>query len=122
LLDNYVKLDPLGDKMIATGKFKHDLLNLEVERDFIKHLVSWTKILEGAAVNLEPHRITYFLSSCAAQFHSLWNYTNSDNVNYRFIIEGQLELTKARVALAKALMAIIEAGFGIIGVKPLEKM
>ncbi|MGI4776265.1 MAG: DALR anticodon-binding domain-containing protein, partial [Janthinobacterium lividum] len=97
------------------------LLSSEEEIQIIRVLASWPKILEGAAVNHEPHRIAFYILNLAAKFHFLWNLGKENN-DYRFIVEDNIELTAARLALTKSIQKIIASGFDIIGIESLRKM
>lgn len=103
------------------NKYDLSLLSTEEEIDIIKFLASWPKTLEASAKYFEPHRIAFYLINLSAKFHSLWNFGKENN-DYRFIIEDNIELTIARLALAKSVQKIIEIGFNVIGVTPLKKM
>lgn len=102
-------------------EFDLSLLSSEEEIQLIKLLASWPKVLEGAAIYFEPHRIAFYLLSVAAKFHSLWNLGKENN-DYRFIISDNIELTSARLALAKSVQKIIMRGFEIIGITPMARM
>ncbi|MBP7190535.1 MAG: arginine--tRNA ligase [Rickettsiaceae bacterium] len=98
-----------------------NLLSSKEELDLIKMLGSFPKMVEGAAVNFEPHRVAFYLQSVASSFHSLWNLGKENN-DYRFIIENDAKLTTARLALVSAVAEVINAGFDIIGIDLVEKM
>lgn len=91
------------------------------ELALIRVMCTWPKVVESAAVSLEPHRIAFYLHDLAAAFHSLWNHGNSDS-NLRFIVKDDIELTAARVALAHALSFVIASGLMVLGVEPVEEM
>ncbi|MDN3029909.1 MAG: arginine--tRNA ligase [Candidatus Tisiphia sp.] len=97
------------------------LLSTEEEIEIIKLLASWSKILEVSAKYFEPHRIAFYLINLASKFHALWNFGKENN-DYRFLIEDNIELTVARLALAKSIQKIIKVGFDVIGVTPMNKM
>ena len=97
------------------------LLTHPEELALIRLMCSWPRIVESAAVNLEPHRIAFYLHDLAAAFHSLWNQGNSDP-GLRFIIKDNIKLTAARVALAHALSCVIASGLMVLGVEPVEEM
>ncbi|WP_425363397.1 arginine--tRNA ligase [Candidatus Tisiphia endosymbiont of Hybos culiciformis] len=97
------------------------LLSTEEEIEIIKLLASWSKILEVSAKYFEPHRIAFYLINLASKFHTLWNFGKENN-DYRFLIEDNIELTVARLALAKSIQKIIKVGFDVIGVTPMNKM
>jgi arginyl-tRNA synthetase len=103
------------------NEYDLSLLSSEEEIHLIKLLASWHKVLEGAAKHYEPHRIAFYLLSLAAKFHSLWNFGKENN-DYRFLIEDNIELTAARLALVQSIQKIIKSGFDIIGIEALTKM
>jgi arginyl-tRNA synthetase len=108
------------DNFIANN-FDLSLLSSEEEIQLIKLLASWPKMLASAAKSCEPQRIAYYLIEVASRFHSIWNLGKENN-DYRFIIEDNIELTAARLALSESIRKVLVVGFSVIGVKPLEKM
>ena len=91
------------------------------ELSLIKLMASWPYVVEGAALAHEPHRIAFYLSELATQFHFLWN-KGKDDSSMRFILEGDRELTLARLALIKGVAFVIASGLQIIGVVTLKEM
>jgi len=87
----------------------------------IKQCAAWPRMVESAAEAHEPHRIAFFLYDLASEFHTFWNKGN-DDVSLRFIIDGDEEITKARMALIRSVALVIASGLGILGVKPVEEM
>ena len=98
-----------------------DLLQQTEELSMIKLLVVWPRIVEGAAISYEPHRIAFFLADLAATFHSFWNQGNNNEL-LRFIVVEDAELTKARVALARSVAIVIASGLAVMGIQPVEEM
>jgi arginyl-tRNA synthetase len=93
----------------------------ESELAMIKQLAGWPKTVESAAEAFEPHRIAFFLTDLAASFHGFWNRGN-DNESLRFIVPDDAALTRARVALARAVAVVIASGLAVMGVEPVEEM
>ncbi|MEZ5690699.1 MAG: arginine--tRNA ligase [Rickettsiales bacterium] len=91
------------------------------EIEIIRMMSNWPRIIESSAHALEPHRIAFYLQDLAASFHSLWNLGNSDN-DLRFIIKDDIELTAARIVLARSLSIVIASGLIVLGVEPAEEM
>jgi arginyl-tRNA synthetase len=96
-------------------------LNHPAEVAMIKLLASWPRQVEAAALAHEPHRIAFYLNDVAAALHGLWTLGNED-ASLRFIQEQNPGLTAARLALARAVAAVIASGLNIIGVAPVEEM
>ena len=98
-----------------------ELLDSEPELELIKHMASWPRTVEGAALAYEPHRIATYLHELAALFHGFWNKGN-DDVSLRFIISDDTEKTAARLVLAQALSLVVASGLMVLGVEPVEEM
>lgn len=103
------------------SEFDLSLLSSEEEIQLIKLLASWPKALASAAKSCEPQRIAYYLIDVASRFHSIWNLGKENN-DYRFIIENNIELTTARLALAESIRKVLAVGFEVIGVIPMDRM
>ena len=84
-------------------------------------MASWPRMVEGAALAHEPHRIAFYLGELATEFHSLWN-KGKDDTSLRFILENDRDLTLARLALVKGVAFVIASGLQVIGVVPVEEM
>ncbi len=97
------------------------LLTDEAELALIKQCSAFPRIIEAAAEAHEPHRIAFFLYDLASEFHSLWNKGN-ERAELRFVIDGNEALTKARLAMIRAVAIVIANGLAVLGVKPVEEM
>ncbi len=89
-------------------------LSLPEESALLKLLAGYPELVEAAARNLEPHRITYFLTELASQLHSYY-------YKHRFISED-LELTRARLWLVAGVKTVLTHGLKILGVAAPETM
>jgi arginyl-tRNA synthetase len=100
-----------------------DLTKLDdtVELGLIKVLGAWPRVVEGAALAHEPHRIAYYLQELAAEFHGLWT-KGRERPELRFIVEGDKAKTQARIALVRAVQIVLESGLNILGVEPVEEL
>jgi arginyl-tRNA synthetase len=90
------------------------------ELALIRLIAQWPRQVEAAAVAHEPHRVGFYLYDLAATFHAHWNRGKEDNV--RFVVEGDAEVTRARLALVQAVGFVIESGLKVFGVTPVEEM
>lgn len=116
------EIDPaFAVDMASLTKAKWELLEDEGELSLIKKLGHFPRTVEAAAIAHEPHRIAFYLYELAANFHSHWNRGN-DDPHLRFVIKGNEELTRARLALAKACAVVIAEGLSVLGVEPMEEM
>ncbi len=93
----------------------------ETEIELAKKIIAYPRIIEMAVANFEPHRIAFYLQELAAIFHSLWN-KGIDCPELRFIIAGNVTITKARIYLIIATKKIIASALDIFNIKPLEEM
>ena len=91
------------------------------EIGLIRTLANWPRIVEGAAEAHEPHRLAFYLYDLAAEFHQLWN-KGKDDATLRFIIAGEDETTRARLALVQGVATVIASGLAVFGVEPVEEM
>jgi arginyl-tRNA synthetase len=87
----------------------------------IKKLAEWPRIVEMAALLHEPHKIAFYLYELASHFHVLWHKGKEDSA-MRFIQEGNLHLTQARLKLVQGVRTVIASGFLVFGITPLEEM
>jgi arginyl-tRNA synthetase len=101
----------------------HDfsLLNDEAERLVVRRLAEYPKMLEGAALAHEPHRISFYLYDLASDFHSLWN-KGKESPQLRFIIKDDKIITDTRLAFLRAIRYVLSNGLRILGVNPVEEM
>jgi arginyl-tRNA synthetase len=90
------------------------LLDKEQEIDLIKNLMHYPKIIEAAAVNLEPYILLAYLQEIAGFFHSYYNA-------YRIVTDDKL-LTEARLILVQAVKNVLASGLNLLGVSPVSKM
>ncbi|MDH3239941.1 MAG: arginine--tRNA ligase [Alphaproteobacteria bacterium] len=90
------------------------------ELDLIKLLAAWPRVVEGAALAHEPHRIAFYLQDVAAAFHGLWNKGNAD-AEARFLVNDE-GISRARLALVRAVAVVIASGLAVLGVEPVEEM
>jgi arginyl-tRNA synthetase len=91
------------------------------ELALIRQLAVWPRVVEGAAEAHEPHRIAFYLQEVAALFHALWN-KGKDEATLRFILAAEPALTRARLALVRAVALVIASGLAVIGVEPVQEM
>ncbi|MDO9298723.1 arginine--tRNA ligase [Bradyrhizobium sp.] len=85
------------------------------ELSLLRLLALYPRMIEGAAVAHEPHRIAFYLYDLASEFHALW--TRGRDLPYlRFIINNDAEITKARLALVQGVVSVLASGLAVLGV------
>jgi len=107
----------------AAALAKADLSRLThaSELALMKSLAGWPRTVESAALAHEPHRTAFYLRDLASHFHALWT-KGMEEGSLRFLIDGDKEITLARMALVRGCMTGLGVGLGIIGVTPVEEL
>ncbi|WP_433745486.1 arginine--tRNA ligase [Falsibacillus pallidus] len=90
-------------------------IGAEKEIDVLKKVGEFPQVVAEAAEKRIPHRITNYINDLAAAFHSFYNAE-------KVLDPEQPELTKARLALIKAVQLTMKNALAIIGVGAPEKM
>jgi arginyl-tRNA synthetase len=98
-----------------------DRLDDAGELALVRLIAQWPRQVEAAATAHEPHRIGFYLYDLAAAFHAHWN-RGRDEPSLRFVVEGDPELSRARLALVQAVGFVIGSGLKVFGVTPVEEM
>ena len=111
-------LDTLSE---AEMKTLLPLLKDAREIAIIKKCAQFPIIIEQAAQKLQPHLLGYYLYELAESFHRLWSAGNRD-VNLRFLINDDLNLTKSRLLLAQTLLIVLQNGLNIMKISAPEKL
>ncbi|MER2520602.1 MAG: arginine--tRNA ligase [Bdellovibrionales bacterium] len=91
------------------------------EMMLVRGMANWPRAVEAAAQACEPHRIAYYLMELAGQFHGLWNKGN-DDASLRFIVPGDKDLTRARLALITSVRTVLRSGLSVMGCEALEEL
>jgi len=111
--------DDLSDEALTRAPIQ--LLSDPAELALVRQLAGWPRVVESAGEAHEPHRIAFYLQEVAALFHALWN-KGKDEATLRFILAGEPALTRARLALVRAVAIVIASGLAVIGVEPVQEM
>ena len=97
------------------------LLNDQGERDLIRTMAQYPRVVLQAAEAHEPHRIAFFAHELATRFHAHWN-RGKDVRNLRFVNELSRNLTHARLCLVAAVGLVLASALTILGVSAPEEM
>ena len=90
------------------------VLESDYEKVLLQHLIDYPQVIEGAAEDLAPHMIAFYLKELAADFHSYYNAS-------RFLVEDE-KVKQARLALVAAVAQVMRNGLALLGVSAPEKM
>jgi arginyl-tRNA synthetase len=106
-----------ADGLDLAGFDPSDLAALTTAEDvaLIKALARYPEAVETAGANMEPHRITYYLMTLAASFHTYYN-------RHRVLDRDDLKQTRARLYLISAVQKVIRNGLALLGVSAPDSM
>ena len=96
-------------------------LSHPAELALARQVAEWPREVEIAARGNEPHRIAFYLYELASEFHGLWNRGN-DDASLRFLQEGDVATSQAKIALIRSVAVVISSALGILGVTPVNEM
>ncbi len=86
----------------------------EGEIGLVRKLAEYPRLIESAALSLEPHRLAFYLYDLASAFHGHWN-RGTDNPDLRFVKVNDRQLTHARLGLVQAVSDVLTSGLTLIG-------
>ena len=109
----------LDEKALAEADFA--LLTDEGERDLMRTIGQYPRLVRQAAEAHEPHRIAFFAHELATRFHAHWN-RGKDVRGLRFVNENERSLSYSRLALVAAVSLVLASALSILGVSAPEEM
>jgi arginyl-tRNA synthetase len=89
-------------------------LLLDEELALTKLLVRYPEVVSGAAEQLEPHRLVFYLQELAAAFHSYYNRQR--------VLVDEPAVTQARLLLVNAVRIVLRNALGLLGMAAPERM
>jgi arginyl-tRNA synthetase len=84
------------------------LLSSDAERKLMVNLLYFPHVIEGAALNREPHRLTVYSQELATSFHRFYHECR--------IVSDDGELSSARLLLADATRQVLKNSLRLLGV------
>ncbi len=106
-----------GEQGVAlTGPQGANLRLLAEPEEFalLKSLAAYPQLVAGAAADLAPHRVIFYLMELAAQFHGFYNRHK--------VLSDDRELTLARLCLCGGLKRVFRNGLHLVGLTAPESM
>jgi arginyl-tRNA synthetase len=98
-----------------------DCLSDPAELALMRQIALYPRVVEGAALAHEPHRIAFYLFDLASEFHALWTLGNA-SPHLRFIIQNDRHMTAARLVLVQGVVAVLASGLALLGVEAPDEM
>jgi len=121
----HARIASLARKAAEAGVAPGDPADLQLldeeELALVAQAAQYPRVIEGAALAHEPHRIAFYLYDLAGAFHALWNRGNDDPAR-RFLRDDRPDLSRARLELARGVQQIIRSGLKLMGVEAAEEM
>jgi arginyl-tRNA synthetase len=108
------RVGEVDDASITGESVQWECLAEPEERELIKALLDWPRLVQGAAAALEPHRVGTYLHETARLVH-IWYH------KHHVLVESE-EVMRARLALAKAARIVLVNGLSVLGVSAPERM
>ena len=102
-------------RKIKKTKFKFN----KYEKEILKKIFEWPKVIKISSNKYEPHRIPFYLYELATLFHSYWSRGNEDE-KYKFIKDGKID--KNILIIIQLILIVLQNGMGILGVSLPDKM
>lgn len=106
-----------GEQGVAlSGPQGADLGLLAEPEEFalLKSLAAYPQLVAGAAADLAPHRVIFYLMELAAEFHGFYNRHK--------VLTDDRELTLARLCLCGGLKRVFRNGLHLVGLTAPESM
>ncbi|WP_243300362.1 arginine--tRNA ligase [Bacillus litorisediminis] len=100
---------------ITDDQADYSLIGSEKEIDVLKKLGEFPHVIGEAALRRIPHRITNYIQDLSSSFHSFYN-------SNKVLDPENAEVSKARLALIKAVQITLQNALKLIGVSAPEKM
>ncbi len=90
------------------------MLVLPEEKELIRHLAALPDVVDGAALALEPHRLTNYLRDISTTLHNYYYHHR--------VLTDDADLTTARLALVTAVRIAVRKALTLLGVTAPERM
>ena len=91
------------------------------EQELLRLVSRYPRVIDAAAREYEPHRVPRYLYDLASALHAQWARGN-DSPHLRFIRSEDVDLTRARLGLARAVQVVIGRGLSVLGVTAPQEM
>lgn len=93
-----------------------DLLGLQApqERHLLHQLSLFPDVIEGSALQYAPHRLNAYLGDLATVFHAFYHECR--------VLSDDASLTRARLALCRAVQIVLKEGLRLLGMSAPESM
>jgi arginyl-tRNA synthetase len=113
-LSGIFRVGEIDPETITPHGVRWECLAEPEERELIKLLLDWPKLVHGAAEALEPHRVANYLLETGRLVHTWY---------HKHHVLGEPEhIMHARLVLAKSARIVIANALGVLGISAPERM
>ncbi len=98
---------------------KNEISFNQYEKEIIKKIFEWPKIIKISSYKYEPHRIPFYLYELTTLFHSYWSKGNEDE-KFKFIQKGKV--SDNILVIIQLILIVLKNGMGILNVSLPNKM
>jgi arginyl-tRNA synthetase len=113
-LSNIFRVGAIDPETIDPATTHWECLAEPEERELIKALLDWPRLLQGAADAVEPHRVAAYLLDTARLIHT-WYHKHH-------VLGEPDHIQHARLVLARAARVVLQNGLYALGISAPERM
>jgi arginyl-tRNA synthetase len=113
-LSGIFRVGEIDPETITADGVRWECLAEPEERELIKLLLDWPKLVQGAADSLEPHRVANYLLETARLVHT-WYHKHH-------VLNEPEHIMHARLILAKSARIVIANALAVLGISAPERM
>ncbi len=103
-----------GISVPGSDSVEFSFLKLPEEKELIRYMAALPDVIEGAALSMEPHRITTYLRDIATTLHNFYYHHR--------VLSDDDRVTKARLAMVIGVKTVIAKSLALLGVSAPERM
>lgn len=104
----------LGVECPAGDAVDLSMLQEAEEYGLLKTMADYPQLVAGAAMDLAPHRLIFYLMELAGQFHSFYNKHK--------VLTDNVDRSQARLYLCRCLKTVLHNGLTLAGLSAPERM
>ncbi len=105
------EIDVVG---VSANRVQWECLAEPEERELIKALLDWPRLVQGSAEALEPHRVANYLLETARLVHTWYHKCH--------VLNEPEHIMRARLVLAKASRIVLQNGLALLGISAPDRM
>jgi arginyl-tRNA synthetase len=112
----------LSAEDVVPGSADLSRLDHELERELIKRLEGFTRMVERAAANTAPHSVCEYLEQTAGAANAWYHSGNPTRNPELAVLVKDTDLRAARLVLARAVQIVLRNGLTVLGIDAPTRM